>query len=151
MEGRRLDFDYKKKRQGKVTEDEIKQALEKFDDSKEVAEQSMFNLLESDVSSVAWPVLALVHNPFHASVEFHFTFICPNFQRVFPLHLSFYSEVITHSKSQDSFVFIDQFILHNGYVYMVNSLFTTSNQSKNLVYDMGKHFISPVYMILATI
>ncbi|GAA6080427.1 SH3 domain containing GRB2 like 2a, endophilin A1, partial [Tachysurus ichikawai] len=52
MEGRRLDFDYKKKRQGKVTEDEIKQALEKFDDSKDIAEQSMFNLLESDVSTV---------------------------------------------------------------------------------------------------
>lgn len=49
MEGRRLDFDYKKKRQGKVTEDEIKQALEKFDESKEIAEQSMFNLLENDV------------------------------------------------------------------------------------------------------
>lgn len=53
MEGRRLDFDYKKKRQGKVTEDEIKQALEKFDDSKEIAEQSMFNLLESDVSVIS--------------------------------------------------------------------------------------------------
>lgn len=53
MEGRRLDFDYKKKRQGKVTEDEIKQALEKFDDSKEIAEQSMFNLLESDVRRVS--------------------------------------------------------------------------------------------------
>lgn len=52
LEGRRLDFDYKKKRQGKVTEDEMKQAVEKFDDSKEIAEQSMFNLLESDVS---WP------------------------------------------------------------------------------------------------
>ncbi|XP_053088902.1 SH3 domain containing GRB2 like 2a, endophilin A1 isoform X1 [Pangasianodon hypophthalmus] len=52
MEGRRLDFDYKKKRQGKVTEDEIKQALEKFDDSKDIAEQSMFNLLESDVRTV---------------------------------------------------------------------------------------------------
>lgn len=50
LEGRRLDFDYKKKRQAKVTEDELKQALEKFDDSKEIAEQSMFNLLESDVS-----------------------------------------------------------------------------------------------------
>uniref|UniRef100_A0A9J8D1X8 SH3 domain containing GRB2 like 2a, endophilin A1 n=1 Tax=Cyprinus carpio carpio TaxID=630221 RepID=A0A9J8D1X8_CYPCA len=48
LQGRRLDFDYKKKRQGKVTEDELKQALEKFDDSKEIAEQSMFNLLESD-------------------------------------------------------------------------------------------------------
>lgn len=84
LQGRRLDFDYKKKRQGKVTEDDMKQALEKFDDSKEVAEQSMFNLLESDVRSVTWPVLALVHNPFHASVEFHFTYICPNVQRVFP-------------------------------------------------------------------
>lgn len=49
MEGRRLDFDYKKKRQGKVQDEEIKQALEKFDESKEIAEQSMFNLLESDV------------------------------------------------------------------------------------------------------
>lgn len=33
-----------------MTEDEMKQALEKFDDSKEIAEQSMFNLLECDVS-----------------------------------------------------------------------------------------------------
>lgn len=56
MEGRRLDFDYKKKRQGKVQEDEIKQALEKFDESKEIAEQSMFNLLESDVSTVRFHV-----------------------------------------------------------------------------------------------
>ena len=55
MEGRRLDFDYKKKRQGKVNEDEIKQALEKFDESKEIAEQSMFNLLESDVRMIFSP------------------------------------------------------------------------------------------------
>ncbi|KAM7394382.1 hypothetical protein PAMP_021189 [Pampus punctatissimus] len=66
MEGRRLDFDYKKKRQGKVTEDEIKQALEKFDESKEIAEQSMFNLLESDIEQVS-QVAALVH----AQVEYH--------------------------------------------------------------------------------
>ncbi|XP_034086215.1 endophilin-A1-like [Gymnodraco acuticeps] len=52
MEGRRLDFDYKKKRQGKVQDEEIKQALEKFDESKEIAEQSMFNLLESDIEQV---------------------------------------------------------------------------------------------------
>uniref|UniRef100_A0AAQ5YGA5 SH3 domain containing GRB2 like 2a, endophilin A1 n=1 Tax=Amphiprion ocellaris TaxID=80972 RepID=A0AAQ5YGA5_AMPOC len=66
MEGRRLDFDYKKKRQGKVTDDEIKQALEKFDDSKEIAEQSMFNLLESDIEQVS-QLAALVH----AQVEYH--------------------------------------------------------------------------------
>lgn len=53
MEGRRLDFDYKKKRQGKVNEDELKQALEKFDESKDIAEQSMFNLLESDVRMIS--------------------------------------------------------------------------------------------------
>ncbi|KAI7794646.1 SH3-domain GRB2-like 2-like, partial [Triplophysa rosa] len=66
MEGRRLDFDYKKKRQGKVTEDEIKQALEKFDESKEIAEQSMFNLLENDIEQVS-QLAALVQ----AQVEYH--------------------------------------------------------------------------------
>ncbi|XP_028258667.1 SH3 domain containing GRB2 like 2a, endophilin A1 isoform X3 [Parambassis ranga] len=66
MEGRRLDFDYKKKRQGKVMDDEIKQALEKFDDSKEIAEQSMFNLLESDIEQVS-QLAALVQ----AQVEYH--------------------------------------------------------------------------------
>lgn len=63
MEGRRLDFDYKKKRSGKVTEDELKQALEKFDDSKEIAELSMFNLLESDVRISLF--LALVPSLMH--------------------------------------------------------------------------------------
>lgn len=58
MEGRRLDFDYKKKRQGKVQDEEIKQALEKFDESKEIAEQSMFNLLESDVRTV-WQLVLI--------------------------------------------------------------------------------------------
>ncbi|CAG01926.1 unnamed protein product [Tetraodon nigroviridis] len=66
LEGRRLDFDYKKKRQAKVTEDELKQALEKFDDSKEIAEQSMFNLLESDIEQVS-QLAALVQ----AQLEYH--------------------------------------------------------------------------------
>lgn len=52
LEGRRLDYDYKKKRQGKIPEEEIKQALEKFHESKELAESSMHNLLETDVSSL---------------------------------------------------------------------------------------------------
>lgn len=49
LEGRRLDFDYKKKRQGKIPDEEVRQALEKFHESKEVAEISMYNLLETDV------------------------------------------------------------------------------------------------------
>lgn len=62
MEGRRLDFDYKKKRQGKVQDEEIKQALEKFDESKEIAEQSMFNLLESDVRTVLGLLISYLNN-----------------------------------------------------------------------------------------
>lgn len=49
LEGRRLDFDYKKKRQGKIADEEIRQAVEKFEESKELAERSMFNFLENDV------------------------------------------------------------------------------------------------------
>lgn len=49
LEGRRLDFDYKKKRQGKIPEDEIQQAVEKFKESKDLAERGMFNFLENDV------------------------------------------------------------------------------------------------------
>lgn len=51
LEGRRLDYDYKKKRQGKIPDEEVRQALEKFHESKEVAETSMYNLLETDVST----------------------------------------------------------------------------------------------------
>jgi len=46
-----LDFDYKKKRQGKIPDEELRQAMEKFEESKEVAETSMHNLLETDVSA----------------------------------------------------------------------------------------------------
>ncbi|KAG5848163.1 hypothetical protein ANANG_G00095530 [Anguilla anguilla] len=67
LEGRRLDFDYKKKRQGKVQDDEIKQALDKFDDSKEVAELSMFNLLESDQIEQVCQLAALAK----AQLEYH--------------------------------------------------------------------------------
>ncbi|XP_060038017.1 endophilin-A2 isoform X2 [Erinaceus europaeus] len=53
LEGRRLDFDYKKKRQGKIPDEELRQALEKFQESKEVAETSMQNLLETDIEQVS--------------------------------------------------------------------------------------------------
>ncbi|CAJ0926118.1 unnamed protein product [Ranitomeya imitator] len=54
LEGRRLDYDYKKKRQGKIPDEEIRLAVEKFDESKELAERSMFNFLENDVSSFTY-------------------------------------------------------------------------------------------------
>ncbi|XP_005447883.1 endophilin-A3a isoform X4 [Oreochromis niloticus] len=66
LEGRRLDFDYKKKRQGKIPEEEIRQAVEKFDESKELAERSMFNFLENDVEQVN-QLSALIK----AALEYH--------------------------------------------------------------------------------
>ncbi|XP_078542446.1 endophilin-A2-like [Lissotriton helveticus] len=53
LEGRRLDFHYKKERQGKIPEEELRQALEKIEESKEVAETSMHNLLETDIEQVS--------------------------------------------------------------------------------------------------
>ncbi|XP_045563971.1 endophilin-A3 isoform X1 [Salmo salar] len=66
LEGRRLDFDYKKKRQGKVPDEEIRQAVEKFEESKELAERSMFNFLENDVEQVS-QLSALVE----AALDYH--------------------------------------------------------------------------------
>ncbi|XP_057189360.1 endophilin-A3a isoform X2 [Triplophysa rosa] len=66
LEGRRLDFDYKKKRQGKIPDEEIKQAVEKFEESKELAERSMFNFLENDVEQVS-QLSALIE----AALDYH--------------------------------------------------------------------------------
>ncbi|KAB0368962.1 hypothetical protein FD755_018967 [Muntiacus reevesi] len=53
LEGRRLDFDYKKKRQGKIPDEELRQAMQKLEESKEVAETSMHHLLETDIEQVS--------------------------------------------------------------------------------------------------
>ncbi|XP_033023431.1 endophilin-A3 isoform X1 [Lacerta agilis] len=66
LEGRRLDYDYKKKRLGKIPDEEVKQAVEKFEESKELAERSMFNFLENDIEQVS-QLLVFVE----AAVEYH--------------------------------------------------------------------------------
>lgn len=50
VNSRRLDFDYKRRRSGKVPAGELQQAWGKFVTSKELAEGSMFALLQNDVS-----------------------------------------------------------------------------------------------------
>uniref|UniRef100_A0A3Q3MMF4 SH3-domain GRB2-like 3b n=1 Tax=Mastacembelus armatus TaxID=205130 RepID=A0A3Q3MMF4_9TELE len=52
LNGRRLDFDYKRRRRGKIPADELQQAWDKFLASKELAEQSMFVLLQNDVDQL---------------------------------------------------------------------------------------------------
>jgi len=53
LQGRRLDFDCKKRKQSKGTDDEIKLAEDKFAESLHLAQMGMHNLLENDMEQVS--------------------------------------------------------------------------------------------------
>ncbi|XP_015190268.1 PREDICTED: endophilin-A isoform X7 [Polistes dominula] len=69
LQGRRLDFDCKRRRQAK--DDEVKQAEEKFVESLHLAQLGMFNLLENDVSHGYVEQVAQLATFSEALLEYH--------------------------------------------------------------------------------
>ncbi|XP_043679985.1 endophilin-A isoform X8 [Vespula pensylvanica] len=69
LQGRRLDFDCKRRRQAK--DDEIRQAEEKFAESLHLAQMGMFNLLENDVSDGYVEQVAQLATFSEALLEYH--------------------------------------------------------------------------------
>ncbi|XP_068954804.1 endophilin-A3 isoform X2 [Petaurus breviceps papuanus] len=53
LEGRRLDYDYKKRRLARIPGEELQKAVNKFEESKELARKDMLNLLENDIEQVS--------------------------------------------------------------------------------------------------
>ncbi|KAM6937164.1 endophilin-A3b isoform 1-T1 [Xenentodon cancila] len=53
VNSRRLDFDYKRRQKGKFPLEEVQQTADKFFTSKELAERSMFILLQNDVDQIS--------------------------------------------------------------------------------------------------
>ena len=98
LEGRRLDFDYKKKRQGKIPDEEIRQAVEKFEESKELAERSMFNFLENDVSKSGTSTLKKI--TYKWSCIFIALFQSADRSKRFTIHATF-THSQTHSYTDD--------------------------------------------------
>lgn len=72
LNGRRLDFDYKKRRRGTTPVEELRQAQDKLVVSKEQAERSMFNLLQNDVSQ--WCQTQTL--PVDIILFVHYLFVC---------------------------------------------------------------------------
>lgn len=66
LSGRRLDFDYKRKKGAKVNPEDIEAAEQKLEESLFLADGSMYNLLSGDVEQVS-QLAALVE----AQVEYH--------------------------------------------------------------------------------
>ncbi|XP_072475508.1 endophilin-A3 isoform X2 [Notamacropus eugenii] len=53
LEGRRLDYDYKKRQTSRISGEELGKAVKKFEESKEFARKGMVNLLENDIEQVS--------------------------------------------------------------------------------------------------